>query len=191
MAKVNTKKSNFLSVEYRQERTDSDYGSCLWAVFHFDLDCYDLMITSDCGGYSYGWTPTPNSESFLHLMGRIDKYYLLGKIANRTVVDSKETLKSVMDYVVDLAEYNDVEIDDYDREKIKGACNERTDRDCFDALKDALDTSQVCDLFSEFDLAECIHMTEPIGAKKVVEIFANHIQPMVKKMLKEGDSHDE
>lgn len=181
-----------MTIEYRQEKTDNDYGSCMWAVFHFDLDRYDLMITSDCGGYSYGWTPTPNSESFLHLMGRIDKYYLIEKIANRTVFNSKETLTAVMDYVLDLAEYNDVEIDDYDREKITDACKERTDRDCFDALKDALDTSQVCDLFDEFELAECICMTHPIGAKKVAEIFINHIQPIVRETPKAlKDDYDE
>ena len=31
---------NILTLEYRQEKTDKDYGSCLWARFMFNLDRY-------------------------------------------------------------------------------------------------------------------------------------------------------
>lgn len=44
-----------LTLEYRQEKGDEGYGSCLWARFMFNLDRYELSITSDCGNYGYKW----------------------------------------------------------------------------------------------------------------------------------------
>ena len=91
-------------VETRQERQDSDYGSCLWARFCFNLDNYELTVTSDCGSYAYGWTPTPDSESFLALMSRINKDYLLEKIAEKSVVDTEPTYTNVIQYLTDLCD---------------------------------------------------------------------------------------
>lgn len=55
MAKVSTRTPPLISLYFCQERGDPDYGSCLWAVFNFDLERYELSITSDCGNYAYGW----------------------------------------------------------------------------------------------------------------------------------------
>ena len=69
--KVETINPRILVLEYRQEKGDKDYGSCLWADFYFNLDKYDLTILSDVGNYGYAyWSVTP-SESFLELMTRI------------------------------------------------------------------------------------------------------------------------
>lgn len=54
MAKVSTRTPPLISLYFCQERGDPDYGSCLWAVFNFDLERYELSITSDCGNYAYG-----------------------------------------------------------------------------------------------------------------------------------------
>ena len=64
MAKVVVEKPQIISLLYKQEDTDKDYGSCLWARFYLDLKNYTMSIESDCGNYTYGWTPTPESESF-------------------------------------------------------------------------------------------------------------------------------
>lgn len=66
MAKVSTRTPPLISLYFCQERGDPDYGSCLWAVFNFDLERYELSITSDCGNYAYGWVPTHKSESFMN-----------------------------------------------------------------------------------------------------------------------------
>ena len=71
---------NIRCLEYRQERDDMDYVSCLYARFYFNLDKYELNIISDCGNYGYQWCATPETESFLHLMARITDGYLLGKL---------------------------------------------------------------------------------------------------------------
>ena len=95
MAKVDIISPRILTIEFRQEKTDADYGSCLWARFLFDLDNYDLHITSDCGEYAHGWIPTPERESFLKLMSRVNGDYLLGKISDDTVVDGDATFANV------------------------------------------------------------------------------------------------
>ena len=81
--KVNQIATNILCLEYRQEREDKDYGSCLWARFYFNLNRYELMIMSDCGNYGYKWCETPDSERFLELMARCEGGYILDKIYGR------------------------------------------------------------------------------------------------------------
>lgn len=190
MAKVKETTVRIVRIEYKQEREDSDYGSCLWATFDFDLDKYSMSIMSDCGNYAYGWKPTPKVESFLHLMSRINKYYLLEKIADRTVVDSKETFTSVKNYFEDLMFGTECELDEEDWKEIKAACSERSDFWCLDALKDAIKYTDLDDLYSYYDLAECIQMTESAGAKKIAEVFAEHIQPKIKSMVQKAGDKD-
>ena len=93
MAKVSTRTPPLISLYFCQERGDPDYGSCLWAVFNFDLERYELSITSDCGNYAYGWVPTHKSESFMHLMARLDSGYLLDKLASRVLSTKKPPLR--------------------------------------------------------------------------------------------------
>lgn len=67
---------NILCLEYRQDREDKDYGTCLWARFMFNLDRYEMTITSDCGNYGYKWCETPDSESSWNLwQGAIKNTY--------------------------------------------------------------------------------------------------------------------
>lgn len=62
---------NIRCLEYRQDKADTDYGSCLYARFYLNLDKYELNIISDVGNYAYQWVATPEHESFLELMARI------------------------------------------------------------------------------------------------------------------------
>ena len=87
---ITVEKPEIITLMYRQEKTDADYGSCLWARFQFDLKNYTLHIEGDCGNYTHGWVPTPEHESFLHLCGRFDYEYLLYKMSNKTVIDSEK-----------------------------------------------------------------------------------------------------
>lgn len=95
MAKVSTRTPPLISLYFCQERGDPDYGSCLWAVYNFDLERYELSITSDCGNYAYGWVPTHKSESFMHLMARLDSGYLLDKLASPCVINEEATFEAV------------------------------------------------------------------------------------------------
>jgi len=195
MAILNIKTPNIMTMEFKEEKTDPDYGRCAWAVFYFDLDRYTLMIESDCGNYTYGWHPTPNFESFLHLMGRLDEEYLLDKLSVRTVVDTETTWKAVQKYLksveADLIDLNSE--DDEDDHKlteddwiaIHDACRENTGDSCFRELRDALEYTPLDEVFFDSELIECISYTYPARAKSIVHIFMEYICPKCRELTKE------
>lgn len=79
MPEVNIYHPCITRISYRQEKGDSNYGTCLWADFEFDTINYRLQITSDCGNYSYQWVPTPGKESFLDCAGESSRIIYLAK----------------------------------------------------------------------------------------------------------------
>ena len=80
MANVKVINPDITVLEYTQEKTDKDYGSCLWAKFYFDTTNCKLLITSDCGNYAYGWCS--DTKPFLSFLASISKGYLLLKLLN-------------------------------------------------------------------------------------------------------------
>lgn len=178
MARVCVKKPNILTIEYRQDKEDKDYGSCLWARFKLDLDNYELNIRSDCGDYSYGWCPTPDTESFLHLMSRLNDDYLIQKISSFSVVDGGRTAANLHEM---LSEFVD---DDFDFEEVSELCEAYSNfDDTYNALTDALvDIDEV----SDYDIYQCIEMDYPPNAKKIVDVFIRHIKPKLIELDKEA-----
>ena len=174
MAKINIKHPNILTIEYRQDKEDKDYGSCLWARFKFDLDNYELNISSDCGNYSYGWVPTPDRESFTHFMSRVSGLYLLEKISERSVVDGGSTSANLHEILLELVEA------DFDFEEIDEICGAYSDFDeTYNALTNALSDVKGID---SYDVYECIEMDYPPQAKKIVEIFISYIKATLQEM---------
>lgn len=180
MATVKVNHPEILTIEYKQEKTDSDYGSCLWARFNFDLKNYDLMITSDCGEYSYGWTPTLEHESFIRLMSRINRSYLLGKISDTTIVDSDATLKNVKEYILSVL---DEEEPDFDFDSIEDVCSYSSESEVYNGLIEALKYTNVSEYVDNYELLSCIETTYPYNAQKIVEVFENFIQPKIEKIV--------
>lgn len=172
-----------VTISYRQTKGDKDYGSCLWARFNFDTKHYSLSIESDCGSYGYGWYPTPDSETFLHLCSRFESEYLLGKISSRSVVDGAATHKALTEFLADYDDYAYEVLSECQRAELEAACHSNgqdyaTTKEIFDAL-DGTGFEGSC---SEYDIACCIEMTYPNGAKKIAEIFRDHIQPELQKI---------
>lgn len=68
------------------------------------LDCEDYVLYSNgaYGAFSYRWKPTPDTESFLHLMKRVDKQYLLYKLGSPQVFDEEESYKETIDFLKSL-----------------------------------------------------------------------------------------
>ena len=175
-----------VTIKLTQERDDPDYGSCLWARFMFDLDRYSMQIMSDCGSYAYEWTPTPKSESFLHLVSRMDGDYLLGKISSQTVVDTDATYKAVMAYLEELKEYQEIDERNLpDPDEIRSACGNWTERDCFELLKSELDSSSYWKKYDDESLSYCIEMDYPCNARKIRELFEKYVRPFARKLDKE------
>lgn len=176
-----------VTIKLTQEKDDPDYGSCLWARFMFDLDRYSMQIMSDCGNYAYAWSPTPDIESFLHLVGRMESDYLLEKISNQTVVDTDTTYKAVIHYLEELKDYKEIdEENSYDPDDIHSACNAYTERDCVESLMRELDATSYFQNYDYEDLAYCVQTEYPADARKIGEIFEKYIKPLARKMDKEG-----
>lgn len=97
-----------VQLKFYQEKTDSDYGSCLWGNVIIDCANYTLLIESDCGSYAYGWTPTPNTESFIRLLCRMNSDYLLGKISDMTCFDFEKSKEQTYENIREYFEYDDI-----------------------------------------------------------------------------------
>ena len=187
MAKVEIKKPEMITIEFHQEKTDADYGSCMWARFNLDLINYSMSIESDCGNYGYGWVPTPQHESFLKLCARFDSGYLLCKLSEMFVVDGEKTWENLEEIIKEVAECLTDEQDE-DMEEIKHACfSGYTERDVHDAVESAIKYTRLENEIEDFDLWDSIVKDYPINAKKIVEVYMTHIVPTIKKMLKEKE----
>lgn len=177
--KVTIEKPQIITLVYKQERSDADYGSCQWARFYFDTQNYTMSIESDCGNYSYGWVPTPNTESFLELLCRMNHDYLLRKLAERTVVDGDATWAELRERLEDLEVQPDADV----LQDLKDACyHKRSDRDVYDAIAEAVRYTPLEKEIGGYDIYECICMDYDNSAKKIVSVFLSAIVPVLKEM---------
>lgn len=182
MAKITETKPNIRQWQFKQEKSDSDYGTCLWATFTLDCGNYTLMIDSDCGDYTYSWTPTPNIESFVHLMSRINGDYLLNKISSQSLFNY---IQSVAETCSNLIEYCELEKgEDADFDKLIEDINDLDDyktspalfyREC-ERLIDDYDYYGI----DTFGIISTVH-DYPAVAKRIVKIFTEHLQPLLCK----------
>lgn len=169
--------------EYRQEKGDPYYGSCLWAIFNLDTKNYTLSIESDCGNYSYGWIPTPNSESFVHLLSRVEESYLLNKIAERTEFDYESSKTNTL---------RNIELVFEDEPDTVEAIE--TDIEWQEGLSDMKDSAyafyhEIEEILSNYDATD-IHeyieceMDYTSQAKRIANIFCTVLQPILKAECK-------
>lgn len=186
---VTVEKPEIITLIYKQERTDADYGSCLWARFNLDLKNYSMTIESDCGSFSHGWVPTPDSESFLQLCARFNWEYLLGKISSQSVIDDKATFQNVKELMEELDDDVFYEMSDADLDEIESACSgHRDDTAAWLAINDAL-SEHGYEGDIGYEVACCIEKGYPAGAKKIAEVYRDHIQPVVRQLAKE-EAHE-
>lgn len=179
MATVTNSTPNVICLEYRQEKSDGDYGSCLWSRFYFDCDNYSLFIDSDCGNYWYKWCVTP-AETFMHLMARCKGDYILYNISSKSVIDSKATYNNFIEYLYagidgEMDEIPDEEI----TEGISAACDYGTEREVVDSVCDVI--SEKFGMVDTYELVLCVEKDYPAGAKKIAEIFQKHIRPFIRE----------
>ena len=165
-----------LVLEYRQERDDEDYGTCLWARFYFNLEKYELLVTSDCGDFAYGWVATPDTEKFLKLMARIDKDYLIQKFCgNPKEFDYQATKDRLYDYWGEEQE---------DREKLDEIFDdienygEPESGETFIRLFEEANDGTFCDAWEM-----PVYGYSP-WQERIVQIFEDCIQPKIKEILK-------
>ncbi len=182
--KIEEIKPHIRQFMFRQERGDPDFGSCMWASFILDTLNYTLHISSDCGEYAYGWSPTPKSESFVHLMSRIYEEYLLEKIAERDQFDYEASKRET---ITNLEYYYD---DDPDR--VNSIIEKIGIRELYDDMSDDFhayyqamdDILSDCGVDDTFEIIAGV-FEYPAGAKKIAQIFHDVLQPILKAELTE------
>lgn len=196
MSKVEVQNPNIIRIAYHQEESDPNYGSCLWAYYDFDLDKYMLNIQSDCGNASYRWVATPKTESFLHLMGRINDDYLINKLFRETEVDFEETIADVKDWL-GVGDDKDFQLDLTEEERkereealedLKDRLSEWGGKISSDAMAHLLDEWN-----NDYDLdIDCIWervVTDYTAwEKRIVQIFMDYVQPKIEEILR-GEEH--
>lgn len=170
--KVTEIQPNILALEYRQEPNDSDYGSCLWARFYFNLDRYEMTILSDCGNYGYKWYET-ESESFLELMSRINEDYLLIKLYGYPdVFDYEASKRNVYEFCED----------QMDKEKVDEAFEEIELFGCPETEESFIKgiDAEIGWIDEPWSLVEKVY---PANALKICSVFENAIKPRIKEIL--------
>lgn len=183
MSTVEVKQPAIITFEFRQDKGDEDYGTCMWARFHLDTENYTMFIESDCGNYGYGWCPTPETEKFLKLCARLNEGYLLEKLSDRTVVDGEETWKNIQSLIHECTEYEDIK-NDWDMDEIKHACFcGYGERDVHDSIEEAFRYTNLSDKIEDYDIWESIEKDYPCNAKKIVQVYMEHIVPAIKKEM--------
>lgn len=176
-----------VQLKFYQEKTDSDYGSCLWGNVIIDCANYTLLIESDCGSYSYGWIPTPNTESFIRLLCRMNSDYLLGKISDRTCIDFEKSKEQTYENIREYFEYDDINAANEIIENLDYVLDTSYGEESFyRACEEAFIGYNICDSF------EIIHIEKdyPAGAKKIAEIFKNTIQPYLRENFLSKEEKD-
>ena len=180
---VNEIPVNIRCIEYRQDREDADYGSCLYARFYFNLNKCELSIISDVGNYSYCWGKADN-ETFFELMSRISGSYLIGKLCGSPKEFDYEVTKAHMyDYWGE--EERDREILDRIFENLEYEDGVEKSADIFlmkfdeNNYDDNPSHSYVCDVWEM-----CQYSYTP-WQKRICKIFVDYIQPKIREILKD------
>lgn len=163
---------NITQIKLRFEREEDMYYRCMWARINFDNDNYTLTAETDCGSYSYCWQPT-DSESFLELMCRINKDYLLNKIANEDRFDCDETTENILKYWEDIIVMKEELV-----EQIK-----QIEASSMQEYIEELDYIDEEDIFDSLDMYEYACYKYPYGAITFCEIFEKYVQPLIRKHL--------
>ena len=184
MAKLKIVKPQTITIQFEPDRTDKEFGQCIWADFIFDTENYRLSVHSECGDYSYNWVPTPDSESFTHLMCRIEKEYLLDKISDRTDINEKQTLSNLKRL------FKSIE-NQIDFEEIEAIVNQSAfSADVANNIRSYLLSADINTTIEWFDVYDAVAKDYPVNAKTIASIFTNYVQPFLKDTVQSVQGED-
>lgn len=156
-------------------KNDEEYASCMWARFVFDCDNGRLNINSDAGDFSYGWGFNEH-EDFMHLMSRVDKYYLLNKLSSRSVFLLEESKKATIETIEDNG------FENYDIKSEEDWEEYKQDILDIDTRSEETFFRTVDDIVPDIDWESIIIEKDyPYGAKVVVDLFEKYLQPKIKE----------
>ncbi|MGL5433782.1 MAG: hypothetical protein ACRDBO_00095 [Lachnospiraceae bacterium] len=168
--RVEIKKPDTVQFCIWMDKEDELYGRCMWARVTFDNINWSMMAQSDCGDYSYSWSPEIN-RTFLQLMQQIDGQYLLGKVADRTRFDEEASKGNLIMWVAE----------DGDSERMIAEINEIRTNSAHEFIREV---EEIAGMDEYSDLWECIESDYPQSAKVFSELFVKCVQPEIRKYLR-------
>lgn len=159
-----------------------------WGVIYYtlDLDRYQLSISGETTA-RYKWVETPQSESFLHLMVRCDKWYLLNKLFNK-VFDLEASVKSIKRYIKEYYE-------DEDGKTIESIFEDIDDIECnsVDYFVPSIERILTNHNLSVdyYDLYGCCERKYNHWDEKSIDLFCEYIKPELRKELENEVTENE
>lgn len=82
---------------------EKKHGPC---EFIIDPEAYSLTIRGEYGEYETCWCPTPEKESFLHFLGRLNEESFLRKLFEQCVFDLDASLQNLKEQLTDVAVFS-------------------------------------------------------------------------------------
>ena len=162
---------------------DEESSGVLYSTL--DLDKYSLSIDGETTA-GYKWVETPKSESFIKLMLRCDKFYLMNKLFSR-VFDLEKSIEATKH----LIEENKF----FYRHKDKKNCLKEMDKICADCESQFVE--RVVELLGEYDIeldgddefdlwCNGVEKDYKYWQEKAVDLFCKFIKPELEKELQNG-----
>lgn len=134
-------------------------------TYSFDCDAWSLTISDSNTYFRHQWKPE-QKRSFPELMLSLDEFYLLGKIADRTAFDLKETKQELIQTI-----RTDFDITDKERSnRLRAVKNMQVSHT--DGLTAWLQTNSMA--YDPYQLAQYDY---PLKAKCIAHFFVTQIQP--------------
>lgn len=188
--KIDALNPNILRIAIHQEDKDPHYGSCIWAYYDFDLDRYMLNIQSDCGNAAYRWCETPDSESFLQLMARIDDDYLMHKLFAPEHVVVFATIQGIRNILGIGGEfgYQDESLDEDELENLEYAIDDLQEKLAYssESYETAKYVVEEWNNYHDFDIDcvyDCVVVDFSAWQKRIVEFFRDYVQPKIREII--------
>lgn len=156
-----------------------------WGVIYYtlDLDRYQLSISGETTA-SYKWVETPQSESFINLMLRCDKWYLSEKLFEK-VFDIDASIEAVKKYIKEYYEYED-------KNTLKSILNDIDDLECnniyffINSIENLLNSNDF--EVNTYDLYDCCEKKYKRWDEKAINYFCEYIKPELRKDLEREET---
>lgn len=158
-----------------------DEKTCGVLYYTLDLDRYSLSISGEITA-EYKWTETPQAESFIKLMLRCSRWYLLDKLFRR-VFDLEKSIAAVKKWIEEkkyFADDTETQIDCF--EAIAIICTQNDEAFMQSVIKALDDYGVDVDGDTEFELwNKCVEKSFTYWAEKSVDCFCEQIKPELQK----------
>ena len=154
-----------------------------WLYYTLDLDRYELSISGETTA-SYKWVETPQHESFIKLMVRCDKWYLLDKLFKK-VFDIEASTKSIKSYIKENYDYED-------SDTLKKILEDIDDMECnsrehfVNSVESILNSNNLP--FDSYYIWDCCERKYKHWDERAIVLFCEYIKPELKKELESEDT---